>query len=389
MTLFWAAIDPQQADAEPKDRISGCSRAFPGGLWERKSAFEFPVLSLETEEAACAQPTGVAGQSGASGYSATAAQEEVDTRVAAGDVRPRRQSRSLGLATRVGCGRVNSSRHRPVKACRTLAGGSDGGLDAPPRIAGRGCSVSAARHCKRRAGHRRICSSRTNGKSGLHDRCSRHRAGRLCATRSMPSSPRSAPARSGCRAPPGRESRWLRPPRAARSGPAAALARQAIATGWAQAIAAPGAPRGRRCPPPHQNRPSPAAPVAPVATVAAAAAAAAAAPLAATAPSSTSPRVSPGAACALTRNSVPRTPSTPCGVPTRNPGCPAAVGRACTSIWPCRSTTPERTTPARGTRLDFSICRRLAARKRSTVPSTSRTVMLPSPVRNSLPSGTD
>jgi len=28
---------------EPKDRISGCSRALPGGLWEKKSAFEFPV----------------------------------------------------------------------------------------------------------------------------------------------------------------------------------------------------------------------------------------------------------------------------------------------------------------------------------------------------------
>jgi len=32
----WAAVDHQQAAAEPKDRISGCPRAPPGGLWEKK-----------------------------------------------------------------------------------------------------------------------------------------------------------------------------------------------------------------------------------------------------------------------------------------------------------------------------------------------------------------
>ena len=43
MKLVWAAIDPQQAAAEPKDRICGWSRALPGGFG-RKKAFEFPIL---------------------------------------------------------------------------------------------------------------------------------------------------------------------------------------------------------------------------------------------------------------------------------------------------------------------------------------------------------
>jgi len=41
MKLVWAAIDPQQADAEPKCRISGCSRALPGSLWEKKGCLSF------------------------------------------------------------------------------------------------------------------------------------------------------------------------------------------------------------------------------------------------------------------------------------------------------------------------------------------------------------
>ena len=41
MTLIWAAVDPQQADAELKDRISGCSRALPGGHWEKKVRLNF------------------------------------------------------------------------------------------------------------------------------------------------------------------------------------------------------------------------------------------------------------------------------------------------------------------------------------------------------------
>jgi hypothetical protein len=36
MKLVGAAIDPQQAAAEPKDCISGCSRALTGGLGEKK-----------------------------------------------------------------------------------------------------------------------------------------------------------------------------------------------------------------------------------------------------------------------------------------------------------------------------------------------------------------
>jgi len=41
MKPFWAAIDPQQAAAAPKDRISGCSRALPGCLWEKKVRLNF------------------------------------------------------------------------------------------------------------------------------------------------------------------------------------------------------------------------------------------------------------------------------------------------------------------------------------------------------------
>ena len=41
MQLVSAAIDPQQAAAEPKDRVSGCSRALPEGLWETKVRLNF------------------------------------------------------------------------------------------------------------------------------------------------------------------------------------------------------------------------------------------------------------------------------------------------------------------------------------------------------------
>jgi len=41
MTLFWAAVDPQQAAAEPKDHISACSRALPGGIWQKKVRLNF------------------------------------------------------------------------------------------------------------------------------------------------------------------------------------------------------------------------------------------------------------------------------------------------------------------------------------------------------------
>ena len=44
MTHFWAAIDPQQAAAEPRDRVSGCPSALPGQPLGEKSAFEFPIL---------------------------------------------------------------------------------------------------------------------------------------------------------------------------------------------------------------------------------------------------------------------------------------------------------------------------------------------------------
>jgi len=41
MKLVWAAIDPQQAAAEPRDRISGYSRALPGGHGEKKVRLNF------------------------------------------------------------------------------------------------------------------------------------------------------------------------------------------------------------------------------------------------------------------------------------------------------------------------------------------------------------
>ena len=37
-------ISLQPAAARPKDRVSGWSRALPGGPWEQKSAFEFPIV---------------------------------------------------------------------------------------------------------------------------------------------------------------------------------------------------------------------------------------------------------------------------------------------------------------------------------------------------------
>ena len=40
----WAAIDPQQAAAEPKDRTSGDSRVSAEGLWEKKvHLFSYPL----------------------------------------------------------------------------------------------------------------------------------------------------------------------------------------------------------------------------------------------------------------------------------------------------------------------------------------------------------
>ena len=41
MTPFWAAVDPQQAAAELKDRVSGCSRAFPGAFGRKKARLNF------------------------------------------------------------------------------------------------------------------------------------------------------------------------------------------------------------------------------------------------------------------------------------------------------------------------------------------------------------
>jgi hypothetical protein len=41
MPLFWAAVDPQQAAAEPRDLTSGWSRALPGGLREKKARLNF------------------------------------------------------------------------------------------------------------------------------------------------------------------------------------------------------------------------------------------------------------------------------------------------------------------------------------------------------------
>lgn len=41
MKLVSAAVDRQQATAEPKDRISGCSSASPGGIWEKKVRLNF------------------------------------------------------------------------------------------------------------------------------------------------------------------------------------------------------------------------------------------------------------------------------------------------------------------------------------------------------------
>jgi len=41
MTLFGVAIDPQQAATEAKNRISGCSSALPGRLWDRRVRLNF------------------------------------------------------------------------------------------------------------------------------------------------------------------------------------------------------------------------------------------------------------------------------------------------------------------------------------------------------------
>ena len=41
MTLFQAAVDLQQAAAEPKNRIGGCSGVLPESLWEKKVRLNF------------------------------------------------------------------------------------------------------------------------------------------------------------------------------------------------------------------------------------------------------------------------------------------------------------------------------------------------------------
>ena len=46
MKLDSVAVNHQQAAADPKDRISGCSSALPEGLWEEKGRLNF--LSSES-----------------------------------------------------------------------------------------------------------------------------------------------------------------------------------------------------------------------------------------------------------------------------------------------------------------------------------------------------
>ena len=41
MKLVSVAVDYQRAAAEPKDRISGCSSALPGGIWGKKVRLNF------------------------------------------------------------------------------------------------------------------------------------------------------------------------------------------------------------------------------------------------------------------------------------------------------------------------------------------------------------
>jgi hypothetical protein len=42
MTHFTPAVVTQQAAAEPKDTISGCSSALPGSIREKKARLYFP-----------------------------------------------------------------------------------------------------------------------------------------------------------------------------------------------------------------------------------------------------------------------------------------------------------------------------------------------------------
>ena len=46
MKLVSVAVNHQQAAADPKDRISGCSSALPEGLWEKKGRLN--LLSSRT-----------------------------------------------------------------------------------------------------------------------------------------------------------------------------------------------------------------------------------------------------------------------------------------------------------------------------------------------------
>ena len=54
MKLISAAIAPRQAVVEPKDCVSGLSRALPGGSWGEKRTFEFPILATRVGSRAAA-----------------------------------------------------------------------------------------------------------------------------------------------------------------------------------------------------------------------------------------------------------------------------------------------------------------------------------------------
>jgi len=60
MTFFWAAVDPQQAVAEPKDRISGGSIALPGAF-EKKVRLNFLSSAKVALSSTAASTPAVAG----------------------------------------------------------------------------------------------------------------------------------------------------------------------------------------------------------------------------------------------------------------------------------------------------------------------------------------
>ena len=49
MKLVWVAIETKQAVAEPKNRISGCSKALPGGLLEKKVRLNFKLSGRQRQ----------------------------------------------------------------------------------------------------------------------------------------------------------------------------------------------------------------------------------------------------------------------------------------------------------------------------------------------------